>query len=78
MNKPQETKPFHARRGYRWVSGAFGAFLAGVGAYVLVLSGPMTALSLGGGFALLLIGGNMVVSAYAGKESWLSRIGPLP
>lgn len=78
MDEPKDTKPFHARRGYRLLSGAFGAFLAGVGVYVLVLAGPATALSLAAGFALLLIGGNMVASAYTGKESWLSRIGPLP
>ncbi len=75
----RERPPFHAKRGYRLFSGVFGAFLLGVGVYALALGfAPMSALHLVGGIGLVLVGGNMVVSAYAAKESWLSRLGPLP
>ncbi|MDP2267938.1 MAG: hypothetical protein Q8K46_02110 [Deltaproteobacteria bacterium] len=78
MRDPHERTPFYAKRIYRLLSGALGAALIGVGLYALMLAGPLTVLSAVGGIGLILVGGNMVASAYASKESWLSRIGPLP
>lgn len=70
--------PFHARRTYRLLSGIFGAFLAAVGIFILLFNGPLTALSVVAGIALVMLGGDMLLAAYSGKESWLSRFGPLP
>ncbi len=75
MTLPQ----FYAGRSYRLLSGAFGAFLAGVGVYALFFAGePWDALRLAVSLGLMVLGANMVLSAYAAKESWLSRLGPLP
>lgn len=73
----REQKPFYAKPTYRLMSGAFSAFLMGVGIYVLLFSGPLTALSVIVGLALVVFGGNMAFTAYFGKESWLSRLGPM-
>ena len=70
--------PFHARRIYRLLSGGFGLFLASLGIYAMFFAGPSTVLQLMGGAVLLLLGVNLTLSAYQSKESWLSRIGPLP
>ena len=78
MKDQRESTPFYAKRTYRLLSGAFGAFLIGVGLYALLFAGPLTALRLAVGIGLVLFGGNMAASAYAAKESWLSRIGPFP
>ncbi len=78
MRKQREGTPFYAKRIYRLLSGAFGLVLIGLGLYTLIFSGLMTVLSVVGGIGLILIGGNMVLSAYTSKESWLSKIGPLP
>ncbi|MBB5273789.1 uncharacterized membrane protein HdeD (DUF308 family) [Quisquiliibacterium transsilvanicum] len=63
---------------HRLFLGVFGVLLMGVGLYALFFAGPFTILQLAGGSALVLLGGNMVVSAWRARESWLSRLGPLP
>ena len=78
MRDQRDSAPFYARRTYRLVSGLFGTFLICVGLYALLFAGPLTALSIAVGLALVVLGGNMVVAAYSGRESWLSRLGPLP
>mgnify|MGYP001229670524 CR=1 FL=1 len=78
MKDKRENTPFYARRTYRLLSGSFGAFLVGVGLYALFFEGPLTALRLAASVGLVMFGGNMAASAYAAKQSWLSRIGPLP
>ena len=78
MTDHRPSTPFYARRMYRLLSGTFGLFLASVGIYVMLFAGPATTLQLIGGAALALLGANMALSAYRAKESWLSRIGPLP
>lgn len=62
----------------RILAAAFGLFLAGVGVYTAFLSGaPLHwAVLVGGG--LTLLGGNLAYSAFSGRPSWLSRVGPLP
>ncbi len=62
----------------RIASAIFGAFLAGVGAYVVFFSGAPLHWALLAGIALILLGGNLVYSAYRCTPSWLARIGPLP
>ena len=65
-------------KGERYFSFAFGLFLVGVGVYALLFSHASDAWRSGGGPALILLGGNMLLSAWRGRPSWLSRIGPLP
>jgi len=71
-------KPFYAARTYRLITAAFGLLLIGVGCYALFLAETAGVLRFAGGAAFAAVGGNMVWSAYRAKESWLSRIGPLP
>lgn len=78
LNDQRESSPFYAKPVYRLVSGAFGVLLIGVGLYALILAGPLTVLSAAGGLLLVAVGGNTLASAFANKESWLSKIGPLP
>ena len=78
MRDQQDTMPFYARRTYRLLTGVFGVFLAAVGLFVVLFSGSLTALRVAAGIALLVLGGNMALAAYGAKESWLSRLGPLP
>lgn len=78
MKDQRDTMPFYAKRTYRLLSGVFGAFLTAVGLFILLFTGPLTALSVVAGIALVFLGGNMAIAAYCGKESWLSRLGPLP
>jgi uncharacterized membrane protein HdeD (DUF308 family) len=78
MSERNENTPFFARPTYRLLSGIFGVFLVCVGLYVLLFAGPLTALSLIAGVALVALGGNLTISAVGARESWLSRIGPLP
>ena len=56
----------------------FGLFLFGIGIYVLLFSYGSTLWQLIGGMLLALFGSNMLYAAYRNKQSWLSRIGPLP
>ena len=63
---------------HRLFAGGFGVFLMGVGIYAVFFTGAFAILQLIGGSALVLLGGNMVVSAWRARESWLSRLGPLP
>lgn len=70
--------PFYARKRYRCLAGIFGLFLIGVGFYAVLLTGGSSILRFVAGSALVVLGGNMVLSAYLGRESWLSRLGPLP
>ena len=77
MQRPRVHRLFKGRT-YRLLSGCFGVFLAGIGLYALVFAAPLTLLRVAAGAGLVLLGGNMVVAACKGRESWLSRIGPLP
>ena len=71
-------KPFYAARTYRLITAAFGLLLIGVGCYALFLAGTAGVIRYAGGAAFVAVGVNMVWSAYRAKESWLSRLGPLP
>ncbi|HEY5807792.1 MAG TPA: hypothetical protein VIT67_07475 [Povalibacter sp.] len=78
MTEHRESEPFYARKLYRLLASGFGLFLMGGGFYVLFFSGTTTIPRLVAGSVLVLFGYNMVASAYNAKESWLSRLGPLP
>jgi uncharacterized membrane protein HdeD (DUF308 family) len=79
MTEESERPPYYTGRAYRVVSGVLGAVVLVVGIYALVFGvPPMNALRLGVGILLAALGGNLMVSAYTAKESWISRIGPLP
>jgi hypothetical protein len=71
-------QPYYARSTYRFATGLFGLFLVGVGTFVLLRATTTAAIRVTSGLVLILLGGNMVLCAYRGKESWLSRLGPLP
>ncbi len=78
MTDREDPAPWHASRGYRLASGGLGAVLAGAGLYVLLGIRPLEATHLLASAALVAVGLNLAVSALTGRESWLSRIGPLP
>lgn len=78
MTDQHADQPFYARKMYRLLTAAFGLLLIGVGVYALIFAGTSTVVRLVGGSALVLAGYNMVSSAYQAKESWLSKLGPLP
>jgi small neutral amino acid transporter SnatA (MarC family) len=71
-------RPFYTGKLYRLLSAAFGSLLLGAGFYALFFAETQVVVRITGGVALILIGFNMVWSAYKAKESWLSKIGPLP
>jgi len=71
-------QPFHARKPYRLFAAAFGLLLVGVGCYALFFAETAMLVRIAGGAALVLVGGNMVWSACKARESWLSKVGPLP
>lgn len=64
--------------GERIFSVLFGLLLSGVGIYVLLFSHEFKFWYIFGGMVLALFGSNMLYAAYRNKQSWLSRIGPLP
>lgn len=78
MNTQGEREPFYTRKLYRLFSGGFGLFLIGVGVYALFFTGDSTMMQIVGGIALVLLGFNMVISAFRARESLISRLGPLP
>lgn len=78
MKEHRAGAPYYAALPYRLATGIFGLVLIGGGLYATFFAGPLDALRLVPGIALVLFGQNMVTSACAARESWLSRIGPLP
>jgi putative Mn2+ efflux pump MntP len=62
----------------RIFSTLFGLLLFGVGIYIVLFSYDSTLWHLIAGMLLALLGSNMFYAAYRNKQSWLSRIGPLP
>jgi len=71
-------RPYYARSTYRFATGLFGLFLVGVGFFVLLRATTTAVIRFSSGVVLVVLGGNMVLSSCRGKESWLSRLGPLP
>jgi uncharacterized membrane protein HdeD (DUF308 family) len=78
MTDQHADQPFYARKRYRLLTVAFGLLLIGVGVYALIFADTSIVVRLVGGSALVLAGYNMVSSACRAKESWLSKLGPLP
>lgn len=78
MAEKHPKQAFYAGKTYRIVSAVFGLILLLTGLYALVLAQSPAALRIAGGLGLILLGGNLVWSACKAKESWASRIGPLP
>lgn len=66
------------RSGERVFVGVFGAFLLGIGIYVLLFGAGSDVWRYGGGIALAAIGANAVYGALTGTRPWMSRVGPLP
>lgn len=78
MSDRDADAPYWARTTFRLFSAAFGAFLAAVGVYVALASEASPLARYAGAFVLVLVGGNLVVSAIRARQSWLARLGPLP
>lgn len=78
MKETSGVRPYYAKSTYRLATGLFGLFLVGVGVFVLLRATTTAAIRVSSGLVLVVLGGNMVLSSYRGKESWLSRLGPLP
>ncbi len=78
MIDSRKNQPFYARKLYRIFSGSFGLILTCVGLYSLLFIGPSTIIHFFAGSAIIALGYNMVASACKAKESWLSKLGPLP
>jgi hypothetical protein len=78
MSNQQPEPPFYERKFYRLITAAFGFLLAGVGGYALFFAETAAVIRFPGALGLLLLGYNMLSSAFRAKESWLSKIGPLP
>ena len=78
MTDEREQPPYHAHKVYRLITGCFGLFLSGVGIFALFVDGSSMLLRWTAGLALLIVGGNLAVSAIKARESWLSKLGPLP
>lgn len=74
-NKPSRSMPNLCIAGLRL---DFGLFLVTVGLYALLFVAPLTAPRVIAGVVLVVLGCNMLAAAYRAKESWLSRLGPLP
>lgn len=78
MDDPEQGMPYYTRPMYRGVTGGFGGLLAATGFYVALFAPAPGAMQVGLGLLLVLLGGNMVLAACRARESWLSRLGPLP
>lgn len=76
VEKPRQA--FYTRMPYRIVTAAFGFFLSIVGLYILLLADTSGSARLIAGPLIVLPGCNMLIAAWKAKESWLSRLGPLP
>lgn len=65
-------------KGERVFSAVFGILLLGVGIFAFGQDHLSATWRFGGGFLLVILGGNSLFAAYRNKTSWLSRSGPLP
>jgi hypothetical protein len=77
MKQPGERPRYYQTLPYRLLTGTLGIALLGGGLYGIT-AGPLSAVRILVAAALVVLGVNMVWSAWAARESWLSRIGPLP
>lgn len=77
MTDQHGRQPFYARKPYRIFSAIFGAAMIAIGTYGLLLAGAEPARTLIS-IVFVVAGGNMLWSTSKAKESWLSKIGPLP
>ena len=78
MSDPEGAPPYYSGRLYRLLTAGFGALLFVLGIYVALVADISLFWRVAAGLVLMLVGGNAVSSAATGRESWLSRIGPLP
>jgi hypothetical protein len=78
MKEPGERLRYYETLPYRVLTGALGIALVGGGLYGVSIAGLQSAWAMLIAAALVVLGANMVWSAWAARESWLSRIGPLP
>lgn len=74
MKKP----PFYANIYYRLLSSLFGLFLLTLAVLVLSEADEHKLWYWVGALVFSALGSNMLWSAIKGKESWVSKIGPLP
>ncbi|MEB2345896.1 MAG: hypothetical protein OZ948_14290 [Deltaproteobacteria bacterium] len=77
MNEPEPGEPFHSRTVYRLISAALGVSLTSIGIGGLLLGSGYTMFRIAASLAFIVLGLESIWSACAGRESWLSRIGPV-
>lgn len=75
---PNPRRPQTHSRGERIAGALLGLIFVGSGVWILADATLTTAVRLGVGAALGLLGGNALQAAWRRRRSWLSRIGPLP
>lgn len=63
---------------HRVFTGGLGLVVLCSGVYAMRFVSPSGMLQLVGSVALIALGSNMIVSALRARESWMSKIGPLP
>jgi len=73
----EKKKPFYAGTVYRTISVLFALALLGSSFYLL-FGQPAGALQVVGALLIFALGANLLIAAVRAKESWISRIGPLP
>ncbi|HCT39996.1 MAG TPA: hypothetical protein DF427_02200 [Moraxellaceae bacterium] len=78
MTDQRASQPFYTGRMYRLLTAAFGLLLTGVGLYPIFYADTSAVARIAGGSALFLAGYDLISAACKARESWLSRLGPLP
>ena len=78
MTDPRRRKAFYTGTIYRVLVAVFGLFLTGIGVYGIFFAETSAMLRIPGGIAFVLMGCNALYSSYNSKESWISKVGPLP
>lgn len=76
MADNQDVSRYFSGSAYRMLSGLFGLFLTGLGAYVVFFGvvGPLARISFG--VLIAALGVDAVWSAMRSKQSWLAKLGP--
>lgn len=76
MTDQRSRQPFLARNPYRVINAIFGAVLIMISVYGLPAGAELARILVS--IAFVVAGRNMLWPACKAKQSWLSKIGPLP
>jgi uncharacterized membrane protein HdeD (DUF308 family) len=78
MSDADDPSPYYRRLGHRLLTAALGVSLCALGVYVWMFGSVSLFWRIVAGVVLVSVGINAVASSRAARESWLSRVGPLP